>query len=60
MAESFQHQQLVQLLKNAGFTEVLEWDTKADFGKEIGDWSSGELRDGLDSYPVSLNMKAIK
>lgn len=51
---------LTKLLTEAGFSNIIEWNTKDDFGKEINDWSSNEIRDGLNFYKVSLNLKCKK
>lgn len=51
---------LTKLLLKAGFSEVLDWVTQIDFGKDIGDWSNGKINFGLKIFDVSLNLKAIK
>lgn len=56
----FDKKLLEGLLLRAGFSQVMEWETEKDFGKDLGDWSSGMISKGLRSFEISLNLKAIK
>ncbi len=57
----FNKELLANLLKEAGFREIHAWEVESDFGQDIGDWSSGLLKKkGVGSFPISLNLKAIK
>ena len=51
---------LKKILEKQKFIEVVEWTTKADFGKEIGDWSSSKFKTKVELVDISLNMKATK
>jgi len=42
------------------YSDVVEWDTLADFGIDLGDWSTGAILVNGRSMPISLNMKAVK
>ncbi len=56
----FDKKLLMFLLHRAGFSQVIEWKTEKDFGKDLGDWSNRSIYKGLRSFDVSLNLKAIK
>lgn len=57
----FNRNLLTKLLDKAGFREIETWNVVADFGVDLGDWSSGQLRKkGVGSFPISLNLKATK
>lgn len=47
---------LTEVLEAAGFKNCKEYNTLADFGVDLGDWSTGQIAE----MPVSLNMKAYK
>jgi predicted SAM-dependent methyltransferase len=51
---------LSNLLMESGFSKVVDWCPKVDFGKEIGDWSTGYVEYDSKRFPISLNLKAIK
>ncbi len=49
---------LRELLENCGYKNILEWETLADFGMDLGDWSSGTFVTKKGALPISLNLKA--
>ncbi len=57
----FNKKLLTKLLTKMGFREIETWDAVTDFGADIGDWSTGILRKkGVGSFPISLNLKAVR
>lgn len=48
---------LVRLLKDCGYVDIMEWNTKADFGVELGDWSSETFPSLSGARIISLNLK---
>ena len=52
----YDHETLVQVLNDAGFSNSQPYETVKDFGLDIGDWSTGEIA----NLPVSLNVIATK
>ncbi|MDK9713625.1 MAG: hypothetical protein OEL86_05860 [Sulfuritalea sp.] len=57
----FNKKLLTKLLTKTGFREIETWDAVTDFGADIGDWSTGSLRKkGVGSFPISLNLKAVR
>ena len=48
---------LRELLESCGYTNVLEWDTLADFGVDLGDWSNGIFNTKKGAIAISLNLK---
>lgn len=50
---------LRQLLAQCGYSNMLEWDTRGDFGVELGDWSTGGIASGQGTMSISLNLKGI-
>lgn len=49
---------LRELLENCGYKNILEWETLADFGMDLGDWSNGTFETKKGALPISLNLKA--
>jgi len=56
----FNKSSLTSHFENHGFKDISEWDTISDFGKNIGDWSNGEIKTKKGRFKVSLNLKARK
>ena len=56
----FDDAHLRKLLTKAGYSNCENWETVADFGCNIGDWSAKKIRVGARFFPVSLNLKATK
>jgi predicted SAM-dependent methyltransferase len=57
----FNKKLLTKLLTEAGFTNIQNWSAAVDFGTDLGDWSTGQLRKkGVGSFPISLNLKALR
>ena len=56
----FTKNSLTKSLENLGFTSIINWDTKEDFGTNLGDWSSGEIKTRRGRMNISLNLKAKK
>ena len=52
--------ELEMILTSSGFKTVEMWDTVADFGMPIGDWSATYYDSKIGRIPISLNLKAIK
>lgn len=50
---------LRELLEHCGYSNVLEWETLADFGVDLGDWSNGTFATTQGALPISLNLKGI-
>jgi predicted SAM-dependent methyltransferase len=50
---------LRELLEHCGYSNVLEWETLADFGVDLGDWSNGIFTTKQGAMPISLNLKGI-
>lgn len=50
---------LRELLEYCGYSNVLEWETLADFGVDLGDWSNGTFATKQGALPISLNLKGI-
>jgi predicted SAM-dependent methyltransferase len=50
---------LRELLEHCGYSHVLEWETLADFGVDLGDWSNGTFATKQGALPISLNLKGI-
>jgi predicted SAM-dependent methyltransferase len=50
---------LRELLEHCGYSNVLEWETLADFGVDLGDWSNGTFATKQGALPISLNLKGI-
>ena len=48
---------LRNLLHKCGFNDIVVWDTKSDFGVDIGDWSTGIISSDIGKIPVSINLK---
>lgn len=48
---------LGQLLGRCGFSGIQEWDTLADFGVSLGDWSNGTFSTAHGERQISLNLK---
>lgn len=48
---------LVRLLEACGYVDIMEWDTKTDFGVELGDWSNEFFPSRGGARIVSLNLK---
>lgn len=51
---------LSELLTSCGFTAVEHWETLAEFGAHLNDWSEAMFDTPAGSFPISLNLKAIK
>lgn len=56
----FNHAYLAQLLRTAGFGEVHEWDPLACEFHQFEDWASRWPDYGDATYPISLNLEAVK
>jgi predicted SAM-dependent methyltransferase len=50
---------LRELLVHCGYSNILEWETLADFGVDLGDWSNGTFATTQGALPISLNLKGI-
>jgi predicted SAM-dependent methyltransferase len=48
---------LVRLLGACGYVDIMEWDTKSDFGVDLGDWSNKSFPSLSGSRRISLNLK---
>lgn len=48
---------LSKLLREAGFTDIREWDPKTALYYSFSDWASKSL---YNKYPISLNLEATK
>lgn len=52
---------LTALLAECGYASPEPWQTKAEFGADLGDWSSATIQAGASgAIPLSLNLKATK
>ena len=52
---------LASLLTECGYANPEPWQTKAEFGTDLGDWSSATIQAGASgAIPLSLNLKAMK
>lgn len=56
----FNKHSLSQMLAENKFGNVQEWNTLDDFGVSLTDWSDHDFKTPGGSFPVSLNIKAIK
>lgn len=56
----FNQASLAQLLTSCGFVDVQSWETEAEFGAHIGDWSETGFDTPRGHFPISLNLKALK
>jgi predicted SAM-dependent methyltransferase len=52
----YDEETLANLFRKTGFIAATSYDTQKDFGTDLGDWSTGEIK----SFKISLNMKATK
>ena len=50
---------LIEVLKEAGFINFIEWNPEKDFGFSIGDFSNATIKTKLKDEDISLNIKAI-
>jgi predicted SAM-dependent methyltransferase len=50
---------LRELLEHCGYSNILEWETLADFGVDLGDWSNGTFATKQGALPISLNLKGV-
>ena len=48
------------LLTECGFVHAEPWETYAEFGVHIGDWSETNFSTPKGDFPISLNLKALK
>jgi predicted SAM-dependent methyltransferase len=48
---------LARLLEACGYADIVEWDTKSDFGVDLGDWSNKLFPSLSGSRRISLNLK---
>ncbi len=51
---------LKKIFLDNGFKDILKWNTKEDFGLDIGDWSSAKFKTKKGIYDISLNLKGTK
>ncbi|MDO8493083.1 MAG: methyltransferase domain-containing protein [bacterium] len=56
----FNKKYLTELFKKAGFKEARDWDPKTAPYHTFRDWSSRQASVNGHSYPVSLNLEAVK
>ena len=56
----FNRATLSRLLVEQGFSHVEKWETHAEFGVNIGDWSEAKFGTPKGEVPISLNLKARK
>jgi len=56
----FNRATLSRLLVEHGFIHVETWETHAEFGVHIGDWSDANFSIPKGEVPISLNLKARK
>lgn len=56
----FNKECLSGLLRNNGYGDIEEWETVADFGIGVGDWSNKTFETNCGDVPISLNLKARK
>lgn len=52
--------EIKKILEKQKFVNIVKWETKSDFGNEIGDWSSGKFKTKDGYINISLNVKAVK
>lgn len=57
---SFNKRSLAELLANAGFRETREWQHGSTEITSIDDFSAFHLQVNGTSYPISLNLEAVK
>lgn len=48
---------LMELLEVCGYMDVKSWDTIADFGVDLGDWSNKSFPSSKGPLMISLNLK---
>lgn len=53
----YNNESLVRLLETCGYIDIMEWDTKADFGVDLGDWSNKSFPSPSGPKMISLNLK---
>lgn len=53
----YNNESLVRLLKTCGYIDIMEWDTKTDFGVDLGDWSNKSFPSPSGPQMISLNLK---
>ncbi len=53
----YNHLSLAKMLKACGYTDVKAWDTIADFGVDLGDWSNKSFPSSKGPLMISLNLK---
>jgi predicted SAM-dependent methyltransferase len=56
----FNEKSLNESLGRAGYGDIQLWETEADFGADLGDWSNQNFITASGTYPISLNIKATK
>ena len=54
----YNHLSLMKMLEACGYTNVKVWDTIADFGVDLGDWSNKSFPSSKGPLKISLNLKA--
>ena len=57
---AFNRQYLSQRLVEAGFSEIREWDPEAVSNHDFTDWANTEFSVEGRSFPISLNLEAVK
>jgi predicted SAM-dependent methyltransferase len=50
---------LMEMLEACGYMDVKSWDTIADFGVDLGDWSNKSFPSSKGPLMISLNLKGI-
>jgi len=55
----YNKESLTKLIESCGFSQVKDWETKGEFGTDIGDWSSGKFKTLHGLVSISLNLKAL-
>lgn len=56
----FNERLLTDLLISCGFKDVQIWNTKDDFGTDLGDWSNKGFDTPKGNISISLNIKSLK
>jgi len=56
----FNSSSLSDMLLSCGFKHLQAWNTREDFGENLGDWSNKSFKTFKGNIPVSLNIKGIK
>lgn len=53
----YNHSSLCKLLESCGYLNVKAWNTIADFGADLGDWSNKSFSSSKGPLMISLNLK---